>query len=97
LFEVGKRYLVYAARVGGELFVSKCSRTQILVSAERDINVLDSLKPKLRVQSSHRAISVGRSPSTAKSNNGMQRTRKSAALLSFTACAPLMPGVSPLA
>jgi hypothetical protein len=51
LFKVGKTYLVYAYRVNGELFVSKCSRTQFLEDTERDINELNRLKPKLRAQS----------------------------------------------
>lgn len=55
LFEVGKSYLVYAYGVGGELFVSKCSRTQFLSDAGRDISELDRLKPKPRVQVNRRA------------------------------------------
>ena len=46
LFEVGKKYLVYAYRDGVDLFVNKCSRTQLLDSADEDINVFDRLVPK---------------------------------------------------
>lgn len=37
LFEVGKKYLVYATRDGNKLYVNKCRRTQLLEGAERDI------------------------------------------------------------
>jgi len=46
LFEVGKKYLVYAYRDGVDLFVNKCSRTQLLDSADEDVNFLDRLVPK---------------------------------------------------
>jgi hypothetical protein len=47
-FEVGKKYLVYVYREKGRLSVSKCSRTQLIESASKDIIELDSLvkKPK---------------------------------------------------
>jgi hypothetical protein len=85
LFEVGKKYLVYADRVGGELFVSKCSRTQFQEDAGRDINELDRLRPRPRAQSPRNAFSAGRFRSTAQSNNGMQRTRRPAVPLSSKA------------
>jgi hypothetical protein len=75
LFEVGKKYLVYADREGHELFVSKCSRTQLLESAQRDLNELNRLKPKMSVPSSH-AGRVNRFPSTAKSNKALQLTAR---------------------
>lgn len=68
LFEVGKKYLVYAYREGNELFASKCSRTQLLDSAQRDLDELNRLKPKRRVPSLH-AGAENRFLSTAKSNN----------------------------
>jgi len=46
LFEVGKKYLVYAYRDGVDLFVNKCSRTQLLDGADEVVNVLDRLVPK---------------------------------------------------
>jgi hypothetical protein len=75
LFEVGKKYLVYADREGNELFVSKCSRAKLLESAQRDLNELNRLRPKLRVPSSH-AGGINRFPSTAKSNKALQLTAR---------------------
>lgn len=45
-FEVGTRYLIYADKVRGELVASKCSRTQPVKEAERDLNELDRAGPK---------------------------------------------------
>lgn len=45
-FEVGKKYLVYVYREKGHLFVSKCSRTQPIESASKDIIELDVLVKK---------------------------------------------------
>ena len=48
-FEVGKKYLVYADREKGHLFVNKCSRTQLFESASKDIVELESLVKKPKV------------------------------------------------
>lgn len=61
LFEVGKKYLVYAYRQGNELFVSKCSRTELFESAQKDVSELNRLKPNAK----------NRFPSTAKSNKAL--------------------------
>jgi hypothetical protein len=74
LFEVGQRYLVYAYRERGELFVNKCSRTQILEKAEKDIEVLNRSKPEPRSRSSRHTIHTGRFQSMAKSNNSFNRS-----------------------
>ena len=45
-FDMGKKYLVYAELVDGEIFVHKCSRTRILQDAGEDIVELDRRAPK---------------------------------------------------
>ena len=40
-FKVGRKYLIYANKVNGELVTSKCSRTRPANEAERDLNELD--------------------------------------------------------
>lgn len=78
LFDVGKRYLVYGYREGNNLYVSKCSRTQPLENAERDVNELDRLKPGRRAQLALSGVDVGRLRSTAKSNFAIHANAKSA-------------------
>ena len=47
-FEVGQEYLVYAEVIRGQLEVSKCSRTQYLDKAARDIAELDRITKRGR-------------------------------------------------
>lgn len=71
-FEIGKKYLVYVYREKGHLFVNKCSRTQLIESAGKDIIELDSLvkKPKF-----HSALQFSMPHSLKpKSNTRLERT-----------------------
>ena len=47
-FVVGRKYLIYADKVEGELVASKCSRTLPANEAHKDIDELDRSRPSLR-------------------------------------------------
>lgn len=73
-FEVGKRYIVYAGILDGKLRAVYCSRTSEVEKAAEDLRLLGrGRRPRSK---------AGRVPQSAKPNNGMQRTRTSAALSS---------------
>jgi hypothetical protein len=74
-FKAGEKYLVYAHGAGAKLQTHKCTRTAVIEGAAEDVRVLESLSPKKNPKASPSA--------EAKPNNGVQRTRKQAALLSF--------------
>jgi hypothetical protein len=71
-FEVGKKYLVYVYREDGRLFVSKCSRTQFIESAGKDIVELDRLVPRPKFHS-RLQLSLLNPSEPRKSNKRLQR------------------------
>src|SRR2546423_3233812 len=61
-FDVGQEYLVYAQTIEGQLEVSKCSRTQFLDNAARDITELARLTERARGKSTTARFLQWRNP-----------------------------------